>query len=94
MDLNGGMWGKRGGSNSSSGGSHRDLRDSSDGVPYSELLPLFKKRQLAHALDEERRRGSGHESGLAPVLATHPCSFQTFQRGPDMQGCVNWVLHP
>jgi len=55
------MWGKRQGSTSSSGGS-RESKDGSE-VPYSELLPLFRKRQLAHAHDEEQRRGSGHESG-------------------------------
>ena len=55
------MGGKRQGSTGSSGGS-RESRDGSE-VPYSELLPLFKKRQLAHAQDEERRRGIGHESG-------------------------------
>ena len=58
LDANGSMWGKRQGS---SGGS-RESREASE-VPYSELLPLFKKRQLAHAQDEEQRRGSGHESG-------------------------------
>ncbi|CAL5227221.1 g10142 [Coccomyxa viridis] len=61
LDVNGSMWGKRQGSTGSSGGS-RDSKEGSE-VPYSELLPLFRKRQLAHAQDEERRRGAGPESG-------------------------------
>lgn len=61
LDVNGSMWGKRQGSTSSSGGS-RESKEGSE-VPYSELLPLFRKRQLAHAQDEEQRRGSAHESG-------------------------------
>ena len=61
LDVNGSMWGKRQGSTGSSGGS-RDSKEGSE-VPYSELLPLFRKRQLAHAQDEEQRRGAGPESG-------------------------------
>lgn len=67
------MWKQRAGSMGSSAGS-RDSRDASD-VPYSELLPLFRRRQLAHAHDEELRRGSGHEPGWASEVpsATQLC---------------------
>ena len=63
FDLNGGLWKQRQGSTGSSAGS-REAQEASD-VPYSELLPLFRRRQLAHAQDEEQRRGSGHDAGDA-----------------------------
>ena len=65
FDLNGGLWKQRQGSTGSSAGS-RESREASD-VPYSELLPLFRRRQLAHAQDEEQRRGAGHDAGDALV---------------------------
>ena len=70
FDLNGGVWKQRQGSTGSSAGS-RESREASD-VPYSELLPLFRRRQLAHAQDEEQRRSSGHDAGdaLAVLLSS------------------------
>ena len=85
------MWGKRQGSIGSSGGS-RDSKEGSE-VPYSELLPLFRKRQLAHAQDEEQRRGAGPESGEDACSGTIHLVYHSFLQCLSTAGLSSNKIH-
>ena len=82
FDQNGGLWKQRQGSTGTAAGG-REAQEDSD-VPYSELLPLFRRRQLAHAQDEEQRRGSGHDAGDALMV---PLSHLR------RSSCCRWMVH-